>query len=582
MQIIKNNPYRIVGLLVGASAREQHKQEKKLKQYIEAEQEPENDFSFPTFSELRRTLDSVTDAISKLELDFDRMNAALFWFYKGNEVTDEPAFDLLKDGNIKESASIWSKLTNNKQVEHKNASAFHNLSTLMLNYAIQGNKIKEDLLEKGIKLKLRFLNSDFIKDLKSLATDETFQISNKELQLLFLSQVHAEIEQHGGITSNKFLQIIHKQEFSAKEEFLKKYIQKPLEQIEKKIEESKKKRNGNDAKAGSIGNLLYSSINDDLAILKSILKDDDIKLISISDKAANEILQCSITLFNHFHETETEVGEIALDLNKKAKAIALGNIVKERINESTPIVERYIKDKPEREKFRKIKTEIEFISEQLDKFQRQPDSITIAKRFAEVCKPRIIKIKNTLGGNDDIYLSLSSTIVQNVQNILVAVVNKEANNPILHVIGTSLLKTTITDALEVTFLIGNYGMYPNLKSNYLENLDGLKSIARQLNISTLSPKEVVQQEIRAAENRLKEIEKQEFFKSEIYNARIELANAKQWHFLRSQADRIQQIAMHESTLNHLLSRSENEKNMQKISQQNKIAALKTKLQKMEY
>ena len=47
MQLIKNNPYRIVGLLAGSTAKEQVRQEKRLKQYIEAEQEPEDDFSFP-------------------------------------------------------------------------------------------------------------------------------------------------------------------------------------------------------------------------------------------------------------------------------------------------------------------------------------------------------------------------------------------------------------------------------------------------------------------------------------------------------------------------------------------------------
>ncbi len=39
MQVIDNNPYRIVGLLVGASAREQERQVRQLKQLIEAEQD---------------------------------------------------------------------------------------------------------------------------------------------------------------------------------------------------------------------------------------------------------------------------------------------------------------------------------------------------------------------------------------------------------------------------------------------------------------------------------------------------------------------------------------------------------------
>ncbi|MCX7877583.1 MAG: hypothetical protein N2510_02960 [Ignavibacteria bacterium] len=46
MNLIQNNPYRTVGLLAGATAREQERQVRRLKQFIEAEQEPPDDFSF--------------------------------------------------------------------------------------------------------------------------------------------------------------------------------------------------------------------------------------------------------------------------------------------------------------------------------------------------------------------------------------------------------------------------------------------------------------------------------------------------------------------------------------------------------
>lgn len=82
MQLIKNNPYRTIGLLVGATAKEQDRQITRLKQFIKAEQEPQDDFSFPTLGNLHRTLESVTDAASKLNHDSYRMNAALFWFIK--------------------------------------------------------------------------------------------------------------------------------------------------------------------------------------------------------------------------------------------------------------------------------------------------------------------------------------------------------------------------------------------------------------------------------------------------------------------------------------------------------------------
>ena len=118
MKIIQNNPYRTVGLLVGATAAEQRRQLTRLQRFLEADQEPEGDFSFPTLGHLHRTIDSVNEASSKLNLDSDKMNSALFWFYDGKTAlnTDEDAFNAIKGGDLDQVLSIWSKLTSNGEI----------------------------------------------------------------------------------------------------------------------------------------------------------------------------------------------------------------------------------------------------------------------------------------------------------------------------------------------------------------------------------------------------------------------------------------------------------------------------------
>lgn len=59
MQQIKNNAYRVIGLLVGATAPQQVRQINRLRQSIEAEVEPDEDFSFPVISKLQRTTETV-------------------------------------------------------------------------------------------------------------------------------------------------------------------------------------------------------------------------------------------------------------------------------------------------------------------------------------------------------------------------------------------------------------------------------------------------------------------------------------------------------------------------------------------
>ncbi len=338
MNLVLSNPYRTVGLLVGATAKEQERQVKRLKQFIEAEQDPQADFSFPTFGKLHRTLDKVNEAASKLNLDSDKMNAALFWFYDGKTAlkTDEEAFNAIKDADLDQVLSIWTKLTSNGEVSQRNASAYNNLGTLCLSGILEGTNTHEVILEQGISLKLKFLESDFIKELKALATDETYKISKKELQLLFLNLVQAEIEKSGKVTSSKLLDILAKQEFSAKEDFLKGFVLKPIEQIEMLIGITKTKRKEDKTNAIEYGQELFKTTNMYLAQLKKIVGESDLKYLSISDKVSNEILQCSIDYFNDNQEKKanTDYAQIALQLTKLAESLATGNITKVRIQDS--------------------------------------------------------------------------------------------------------------------------------------------------------------------------------------------------------------------------------------------------------
>jgi hypothetical protein len=364
MNVVLNNPYRITGLLVGSSAREQNRQIQRLKQFIEAEQEPESDFSFPALGAFNRTIESVSDASSKLNLDSDKMIAALFWFYKGNPITDEPAFEAIIEADLDRVISIWTKLTANAEVSQRNASAYSNLGTIYLSGILEGTNTNEALLEKGISLKLKFLESDFSMDFKALTTDETYKTTKKELQLLFLNQLQCEVEEKRNMPFWVLPNILKTLEFSAKEDFLKAFAEKHIKQIEKEIEVTRKKQKENPSNAGEYGTNLYRSKRELASIIK-ILGKSDANVISISDKLANEILQCSITLFNHFHESDKEVGEISLDLLNKAKSIAIGNVVRDRINESTPILEKYVSDRSSREIHRTIEKDIEFVVEKI-------------------------------------------------------------------------------------------------------------------------------------------------------------------------------------------------------------------------
>lgn len=479
MQLIKNNPYRTVGLLVGATAREKEKQIRRLKQFIEAEQEPQEDFSFPTLGKLNRTLDNVSDSASKLNLDSDKINAALFWFYNGSH-TDEPAFDALKEGNLSEASRIWGTKTSERDVAEYNLSAFNNISTLMLHTAFNGVTISETILEKGVRYKLKFLESDFVKDFKALATDETFKITKKELQLLFLNSVQSEIEKHGGITSNKFLEILNEQEFSAKEDFLKGFVQKPIEQLEKKIEEAKTKRKANKANGLTVGKVLYDQTSESLSQLKSILGISNLKFSSISDKVSDEILQCGIEYFSHYRDSSTDPGNDALDLFRKAKTLAIGNIAKQRCQENTENLQEWITDKPERDKQKRIEADLSSLVEIFQNFESRSDTIENAKSLVNQSKSRLNNIKAVLGSSDHLYLKLSTRVAAMAQHNIVEEVNEAQANIERKIAidryGTiNKLKSTLSNAWAAITLIGTLDMEYDFKTNrYNSNKESLR------------------------------------------------------------------------------------------------------------
>lgn len=486
MRLILNNPYRTTGLLVGASAKEQEKQIKRLKQYLEAEHEPNDDFSFPVLGVSQRTIDSVTEAASKLHLDNDKMNAALFWFYNGNAITDEPAFESLKDSNINDAIEIWSKLTNSAEVNQRNCSAFQNLSTLLLCNSINGNTINTSLFEKGLTLKLKFLESDFVNNLKEKATDETFKISKKDIQLSFLKVLQSEVDRNGSISSTKMIDILSALYFTAKDDFLKSFVEKPLSEIEKKIELAKTKRKSNKANALNAGKELYDSVRNELVQLKNILGDNNLKFTSISDKVSDEVLQCGIDYFKYYQDTSTDPGAATMDLFRKANSLAIGNIAKQRCQENTENLQEWIDDKPERDKQKKVLADFEALKNLIDQYESKSETAANAKQLLLSARPHLANVKTVLGSTDELYLGLSSRIASDAQGMCVSEINASQErfsnsfDRTAKLTALLILKERVNIAWEVTTLIGSMDLRNDFRNRYNENKNSLSNLRNQL------------------------------------------------------------------------------------------------------
>lgn len=482
-------------MLVGASTRDEHTKIKKLKMYIEAEQEVPEDFSFPIIGSLNRDSNNVEDAISKLNLNNDRVNASLFWFYNGNTITDEPVFDALKASKeqAKEAIDVWIKLATAEEVTKRNASAFQNLSTLKLInvFGLYGqHNFKK--LESGISLKLKFLESDYVNDFIRLSVDETFKFSKGNLQIIFLDQVYKEIEKYASTEIIWYMNFLNSISFLAKEKYLTDFIKGPIEKLKEQLEKCKINRKTNKEKAYEYGKILYELSEKFLPIFQNILGENNIQYTSIADKFSDEILQCGIVYFKKYRDTNTDPSTKAMDLFKKAKKIAVGSIAIQRCQENTENLQEWINDKPERDKHNRISADLTALIEIFNRFDNRSETIENARAIVNLSKPYLSNIKNTLGATDEMYLKLSTRVASQAQSYIIEEVNNAQDNFEYKIAvdryGTlNKIKTALRAGWEVTNLISTLDMeYVYKNGRFNQNKNALKNLCNQLDVSTPS------------------------------------------------------------------------------------------------
>lgn len=478
MQHIKFNPFRIIGILAGTSTKEEHTKVKRLKMYVEADEDIPTDYFFPILGKQSRSIDEIEKAASKLNLNDDRIISALFWFYDGNKVTDEPAFDFLKEDDLKEAVAIWENLIDSSsEVTKKNASAFSNLGTAYLSK----NKFKI-----GLNLKLVFLESDYATTLISKVTDETFKVSKTDLQIQFLKTLFEEVKSEKSIEVSELLEILTAIDFSAKKVFLEQFVDEPIKAVEEEISKTKIKISANKACGSIVGKDLISNTLQNLKLIKSIVGKTAIKYTNTADKVANQVSVCGSSYFNHYKDSNTDPSDYAMDLFIQAKKIAEGSVTKQRIQENIENLEEWIEDKPARDKQNKITADLDKLVAILKRYDEKAETISNATGLITESKPLLNNIKSVLGSDDELYLKLSTRIASQVLAYIIEEVNQAQSN-IQYSFQLDKFKLVLRSAIILANTIKAFDLEYSFKVNrFNENYKTLYDLCLQLNVSTSS------------------------------------------------------------------------------------------------
>lgn len=332
MDIIKNNPYRIIGIPSNATAKEIQGRKSKITAYAKVGKQITSEFDFPLFDSIERQEDKIEKAFSAIQQSKEMLENSLFWFLNTNSF-DETAINYLRNGDKEKAVEIWGKVTTDKEVTPKNYSCFNNIGTLKLL-----GKSQEEIKE-GIEKKIKLIESDCFTNFVHSVAGEAYIIDNQKQIEKFIDDI---LKQYlGKFSSTDTLKLFSNCNGTTQKYLSQKFTEEPIHNIESQIERTKKNRNDNKINAFKFGLKLYQNTKSDLVLLKSLLRENDLNYKMIADNLAKEIMQCGIDYFNESQKNDSSEAylENAMQLNKLAKSIAIGKLTIDRADDQIKSLE---------------------------------------------------------------------------------------------------------------------------------------------------------------------------------------------------------------------------------------------------
>ena len=456
MNILQNNPYRLLGVYSNPPTKERLANHNRMKAFLKVGKSVSFPLDIPQYlSSINRTEASAADAEAKLTLPKDQILYAQFWFMKATPL-DEVAFNHLFAGEIKKAEEIWQK--------RECLSALQNLIVCALIRNKYDFAIKYAEVLYG---NTQYLNQ-FVS--KIIGTGGNFDVSN--LGFSFLDILCKEI----GVS--KLLPFITNS--SWKEHLRERTLKRLVVYIQDAINIAQKtKGKGSNARLNA-GEALRRNTSDAILLLKGFLSTEDLQYQMIADKLGLEILQCAIDYFNDSEEPDS--AHKAMSLLRYAKSIVVGQMAKDRCKENVDILQRIIDNLPPSE----VSEEDRAIHEELRKFCSLPDKIDYAEILLKSTQKLFVSMRQKLGVSNQYYIKLSTLVVSNALHNVIEEVNAAQKDK-----SEAYLAKVLVSAWRITLIMDTFDKDEDFKAHYLSNKETLFSIYKQILLSDMVSSEVV-------------------------------------------------------------------------------------------
>ncbi len=442
MDLVYQNPFRVLGIPVNATDREIEKQIGNISIYAEMGKTINLDTDQYFSIQPTRTAQSIQEAKQKIDQPNNKLFYSLFWFWeKTNNTIDDMAFEELKNSNFKKAIEFWERGTA-EGITSKNKSNHKNLSVLLLGLSLlRGDLVKKHFL-KSLSLSGEFLSNGHFEEFTRQILGARHSVNLMETtsqyadSIILIAKPYIDKKQkilpsgrlsNKGTTSKELLHHFEAFPESIQNDILEKFVGKHFHNIDRQIEKCEQTRQNDRSKANKAGFNLFKNIEEDLEQLQSVFTKSDLKYHLVADKLAEELLDCSIAYFNEYYDSNTDPGDDALKLLKYAKKIAVGDKIKDRITDNQPNIEKYVAGTQKRRKLKPVKSDFDFIYGKLENFEDNPISIQTAGELLFSCINHLEKIKDELGQIDGDYLDISTSVALYIQSKIIDIVNDAMN-----------------------------------------------------------------------------------------------------------------------------------------------------------
>ncbi len=480
LNIITNNPYRILGVFANAAKKDIVANKGKAIAFLNVNKPVEYPLDLKGILPApNRTLDLMNEAEAHLAIAKEQIKYAQFWFLQKISPKDDIAFNHLLAGNMERAIEIWSKQESLSSLQNK-----------LVCYLIES---KLELAVKTAERLYEKFGNDYI---SKVDANCTLQMTATDLLHQFVDSLGEEIGMQTMLGFNLGADT---------KAYIKSQTIDPLiNKISSEVDKTKKVDHKDPKARIGAARKLVANTKEAFSQLKSILSVNDAQYQMIADKLGLEILQCGIDYFNNSEDDDAP--HTAMKMQNYAQSVVVGTLAKQRCEENVKILQKIIDELPPKE----VITEDKAIKAELGKFVRLPDKISYAINLLNKTRPYLQSIKKKLGPSNTYYLKLSTIIVKNALHNVVEEVN-QAQKPLsdmnrilsktdpmvrsilLHegnelagriVEAQSKIRSTLEEAWEATKLMDTFDLESGFGQDYWNNKKTLRSMCNQMGINT--------------------------------------------------------------------------------------------------